>query len=156
MNQAWAYSYHNFEGLEQEGIGIHADESAINANLWIGGAEEDQDEGEEEGGDGRDREGQNGLVVYGKEAPLDWDFKEYNNAGKGARARLAEFLEDAPWYNIQYRSNRLVLFNGNLFHESMPLVVGPGFGRRRINLTLLFGKRGARCGDSGGGLHGEL
>ena len=150
MNQAWAYSYHNFEGVPQEGIGIHADESAINANLWIGGEEEGEEE--EEAGDQESRGGEdeNGLVVYDKEAPLDWDFKEYNNAGKPARARLAAFLEDAPWYNVKYRSNRLILFNGNLFHESMPLVVGPGFRRRRINLTLLFGKRGARCLDDAG------
>ena len=58
------------------------------------------------------------------------------------------FLEDAPWYNVRYRSNRLVLFNGNMFHESMPLRIRTGFARRRINLTFLFGERGAKCAAS--------
>ena len=132
LKQAWAYSYHNFEGVQQEGIGIHADESAINANLWIGSDE-------------TNAEDENGLVVYGKEAPLEWDFKEYNNAGERARARLVQFLEDSPWYNIKFRNNRLVLFNGNMFHKSMPLAIGAGYNRRRINLTFLFGQRGAQC-----------
>ena len=66
--------------------------------------------------------------------------------GSVQRARLAEFLEDAAMVYVEFRSNRLVLFNGNLFLKSMPLVVGAGF-RRRINLTLLFGRRGAQCED---------
>ena len=134
VTQAWAYSYHNFEDVRQEGIGIHADESAINANLWIGG-DTHRSVNEDE----------NGLVVYSREAPMEWNIKDYNNADAKARARLSQFIGDAPWYNIKFRNNRLVLFDGNLFHESMPLAVGPGFTSRRINLTLLFGKRGAKC-----------
>ncbi len=139
VKQVWAYSYHNFDGVKQGGIGVHADASAVNANLWIGSLDDDGDDGDL-------KEGENGLVVHAKEAPLDWEFAEYNNADdSGQRAKLTAFLEDAPWYNVRYRSNRLVLFNANFFHESMPLRVQSGFARRRINLTFLFGERGAKC-----------
>ena len=151
LRQAWAYSYHNFDdrGLEQQsGIGLHADESAVNANLWIDDPNyNSKEEGEEQNNENNENnENNNGLVIYAKEAPMEWDFQEYNNDRK--EEELTKFLEDSPWYNVKYRNNRLVLFNGNQFHKSMPLKRKGGYHRRRINLTFLFGKRGATCKES--------
>ena len=176
LSEAWAFSYHNFDdrGLEkQSGIGLHADESAVNANLWIDDPnynwkerrrgegeeqeqEQEQEQDEEQKGQNNENnenneynennENNNGLVIYAKEAPMEWDFQEYNNDRK--EKELTKFLEDSPWYNVKYRNNRLVLFNGNQFHKSMPLKRKGGYHRRRINLTFLFGKRGATCKES--------
>lgn len=140
LTQAWAYSYHNWDGgLEgsapglQHGIGIHADAAAISANIWITG---------EPAADAPP--GTNGLRVYSKEAPLDWDFKDYNDAS--SETRLVDFVADSPWYEVPFRRNRMVLFNSNLLHESLPLSMRVGdFRARRINLTLLYGRRGATC-----------
>jgi hypothetical protein len=144
LRQAWAFSYHNFDDqeLEQSGIGLHADESAVNANLWIDDPHYSSEE-EEEDTATEDNDNNNGLVIYSKEAPLEWNFQDYNNDRK--EMELAKFLEDSPWYNVKYRNNRLVLFNGNQFHKSMPLKRRTGYHRRRINLTFLFGERGAVC-----------
>ena len=149
LTQVWAYSYHNFEHLpHQQGIGVHADESAINGNIWIDEWEdpaepEEEDSAKPQVNGGHEHDNENGLVIYAKHAPLAWDMQEYNNPKK--EQELKVFLEDSPWYNIKYKSNRLVLFNGNLFHSSMPLKREKHFGKRRINLTFLFGKRGASC-----------
>jgi hypothetical protein len=46
---------------------------------------------------------------------------------------------------VPYRSNRAVLFDSALFHRTAPFVFRRGYTRRRINLTLLFGKRRAEA-----------
>jgi hypothetical protein len=33
------------------------------------------------------------------------------------------------------------MFNSDLFHETGPLTFKPGYENRRINITMLFGKR---------------
>ena len=44
---------------------------------------------------------------------------------------------------VPYRQNRLVMFNSNLIHTTDRFHFKPGYQNRRINLTLLFGARGA-------------
>ena len=43
---------------------------------------------------------------------------------------------------IPYRGNRAVLFHSNLFHKSDTVRFKEGFENRRMNVTMLFGKRG--------------
>ena len=59
-----------------------------------------------------------------------------------AQERLQEFFKDADKLDIPHKQNRLVIFNSNLLHKSMPSKFKKGYRNRRINLTLLFG---ARC-----------
>ena len=40
---------------------------------------------------------------------------------------------------IPYKQNRAVLFSSKLFHETDASRFKPGFKKRRINVTLLFG-----------------
>ena len=60
LNQAWVYKYDS----QLSGINPHADFAAVNVNFWItpDAALEDETAG--------------GLVVWDKEAPLDWDFEK--------------------------------------------------------------------------------
>ena len=80
-----------------------------------------------------------GLVVYDAEAPLDWDFRTYNNNQR----RIREFLDerDSGKTVVPYRENRIVLFNSNLFHETDTIEFKQGYENRRINITMLFGDR---------------
>jgi Flp pilus assembly protein TadD len=123
LRQMWAYKYEE----RLEGIGIHGDDAAINVNFWITPDEANLDP---DGG---------GLLVYPKEAPTDWDFGSINTDP----ARIHSFLEAsgvAP-INIPYRRNRAVIFNSDLFHSTAPLRFQPGYDNRRINITMLFGRR---------------
>ena len=43
---------------------------------------------------------------------------------------------------VPYNENRVVIFNSNLFHETDNIEFQEGYENRRINGTMLFGKRG--------------
>ena len=124
LNEVWAYKYDS----EGKGIKIHADTAAVNLNFWI--TPDDANLNEENGG----------LVIYSREAPLDWNFEDFNSE-KGL-PRMMEFLKDSDEVRVPYRQNRLVMFNSNLFHYSDKFEFKSGYENRRINLTFLFGRRG--------------
>ncbi len=124
LRKLWAFKYDS----RLSGIPMHADFAAVNVNFWITPDEASLDA---DGG---------GLVVWDVEAPLDWDFTEYNRDGP----RMRGFLEDANAkpINIPHRQNRVLMFNSDLFHETGDLTFRPGYENRRINITMLYGKRG--------------
>ena len=126
----WAFKY----GSSLHGIKKHADFAAVNVNFWItpNEANLDPDHG--------------GLVVWDKAAPQDWDFARYN----AAEADICAFLEEqkAKPVTVPYRANRAVIFDSDLFHETDVIRFKPGYENRRINITLLFGRRQARRKDT--------
>ena len=85
---------------------MHADAAAVNVNFWITPDEANLDPTS------------GGLIVWDKEAPDDWDFKEYNSDKNTHKIR--EFLDrnHANAITVPYRQNRAVIFNSNLFHET--------------------------------------
>ncbi len=123
LQQMWAYKYEP----RLEGIGIHGDNAAINVNFWVTPDEANLDP--ESGG----------LVVYPVEAPAAWDFDDYNRD----RKKIRRFLDGSGVtpVNVPYRQNRAVIFNSDLFHATAPLDFKPGYANRRVNVTMLFGRR---------------
>jgi tetratricopeptide (TPR) repeat protein len=119
----WGFKYDS----TLEGIGIHADEAAVNVNFWI-----TPDEGnlDPQGG---------GLVVWDKEAPLDWDFAKFNADEKASYAFLDQ--TGARPITVPYRANRAVIFDSNLFHKTDKITFAEGYENRRINITMLYGRR---------------
>jgi hypothetical protein len=120
----WAFKYDS----RLDGIGIHADEAAVNVNFWItpDAANLDPDSG--------------GLVIWDKAAPLDWGFAKFNTDEKAAYAFLEE--SGARPITIPYRANRAVIFDSNLFHKTDVIDFADGYENRRINITMLYGRRG--------------
>ena len=126
LNQLWAYKYDS----SHTGIGVHADSAAINVNFWI-----TPDTANLNPASG-------GIVVHDFEAPIDWTFKVYNPGSansKHVRKYLAD--QDSGKIVVPYGENRIVLFNSNLFHETDSIYFKPGYENRRINVTMLFGRR---------------
>ncbi len=78
--------------------------------------------------------------MYNTEAPLEWDFKTFNNDTE----KILEHLEDNNNEKsvIPYNENRIVIFNSNLIHETDKFEFKEGYENRRINVTMLFGERG--------------
>jgi hypothetical protein len=128
LRKLWAFKYDS----RLSGIPMHADFAAINVNFWVTPDDANLDE---DGG---------GMTVWDKEAPLDWDFAKYNND----QAALRRFLSDtdARAIKIPHRQNRVVIFNSDLIHETAPLTFRDGYENRRINITMLYGKRGEQSG----------
>jgi hypothetical protein len=106
----------------------HADFAAVNVNFWITPDEANLDKTS------------GGLIVYGVDAPLHWDFHSYNG-------RLEDVIRpylrrhQAPATIIPYRQNRAVIFNSDLFHSTAQVQFRPGYEDRRTNITMLFGRR---------------
>ena len=123
LTQLWAYKYDS----SLKGIEVHADGAAINVNFWI-----TPDSANLNSSSG-------GLIVHDTQAPLDWNFKSYNDDS----VLIRKFLEDHDSGNtvVPYRENRIVMFNSNLFHETDVVEFKQGYENRRINITLLFGYR---------------
>ena len=119
----WAFKYET----ERLGTHVHADFAAVNVNYWIAPDEAnlDPDTG--------------GLIIWDKPAPLDWGYKEYNCSPQSAR----DFLKHtgAQSVTVPHRGNRAVIFNSNLFHETDKISFKPGYMNKRINITMLYGKR---------------
>jgi tetratricopeptide (TPR) repeat protein len=119
----WAFKYDS----SLRGINKHADFAAVNVNFWITPDEANLDPAH------------GGLVVWDAAAPLDWDFAKYNAADDDIRAFLER--EQAKPVTVPYRANRAVVFDSDLFHETDTIHFKPGYDNRRINVTLLFGRR---------------
>jgi Tfp pilus assembly protein PilF len=123
LQYLWAFKYDS----QLQGIKVHADFAAVNVNFWITRDEANLDP--ESGG----------LVIWDKAAPADWDFGTYN----GEAGPIREFLlhSKARSVTVPYRANRAVIFDSNLFHETDRMHFRPGYENRRINVTLLYGRR---------------
>lgn len=124
LRYLWAFKY------DQAGVGthVHADDAAVNVNFWITPDEAnlDPDSG--------------GLIFWDKRAPADWGFASYNDDAEGAMAFLVEAR--ANRVKTVYRENRAVIFDSSLFHATDAFRFKAGERNRRINLTMLFGRRG--------------
>ncbi len=125
LTQSWAFKYDS----ALTGLNMHADAAAVNVNFWITPDEANLDP--EHGG----------LVVWDREAPRDWNFKEYNNAKNEPKVRAWLKQQGAQAVTIPYRCNRAVIFNSDLFHATDRISFKEGYENRRVNITLLYGRR---------------
>ena len=123
LTQLWAYKYDQ----ALYGIGLHADFAAVNLNFWVTPTSANLNPSS------------GGLVVYETEAPLSWNFDAYNKNPDLIKKFLLENKSEKMV--VPYAQNRAVLFNSNLFHETDTINFKKGYENRRINITMLFGKR---------------
>ena len=136
INHIWAFKYdsrakHKKSSLR--GINVHADFAAINVNFWITPKKANLNP----------KSG--GLIVYDVEAPKEWNFNTFNNDEQRIREELKKSKGNTKV--IPYNENRAVIFNSNLFHETDSYEFKEGYKNRRINVTILFGRReGSRKG----------
>lgn len=121
LRQIWCYRNLG----RSAGVGVHADFSAINLNVWL--TPEAFNLQPDSGG----------LVFYEKRAPADWSFERFNGDDEGIAATIA----DAPRTRVPYRMNRAMIFDSALFHGSDRVLFENCFEGWRINMTMLFGER---------------
>jgi tetratricopeptide (TPR) repeat protein len=123
LRYLWGFKYDS----QLDGIDIHADEAAVNVNFWL--TPDDANLEPERGG----------LMIWDRAAPLDWDFNKYNRDTGAIRHFLAS--SGAKAVTVPYRANRAVIFDSDLFHETDTIRFKDGYANRRINVTMLFGRR---------------
>ena len=123
LTKAWAFKCNN----QMKGIKIHADFAAININFWITPDKANLNKNT------------GGLLIWDKEAPKNWDFEKYNNNHLAIKNFLKK--KKSKMKRIKYKSNRVIIFNSNLFHASDNFNFKKNYENRRINITLLYGKK---------------
>jgi len=109
------------------GTNTHADNSAVNVNLYIAPDEANLDP--ESGG----------MDIWDISAPPGEEMRRYN----GDEALARDFLErsGARLTRIPHRANRAVIFKSDLFHKTSDCHFREGYLNKRINISLLFGHR---------------
>jgi tetratricopeptide (TPR) repeat protein len=128
LNNMWCYRYAH----TGPGVRPHAGDGSVTFNFWI-----TQDEANLDPGGG-------GMVMYDKEHPDHWDRLTFN-ARKDEpeiQAQISDYLHDAGETRIPYRCNRAVLFHSTLLHKTDPFDFRDNYVDRRMNITMLFGRRG--------------
>ena len=123
--RCWGFKYDS----RHKGINIHADFAAVNVNFWIAPEEANLDPQS------------GGLVIWDKPAPLEWTFEQYNNPNSGQMIRNFLAQAGAKSVTVPHRANRAVIFDSDLFHETDRIVFKEGYVNRRINITMLYGRR---------------
>ena len=128
LTNVWIYRHR----AESVGVEAHSDQGKVTFNFYI--SPDDANLDPEHGG----------LIVYTKEQPYDWDWHLYNRHKyrPDIREEIDAFLDSAETLVVPHRQNRALLFNSNLFHRSDQLYFRDDFASRRMNVTMLFGKRG--------------
>jgi hypothetical protein len=124
LRQLWGFKNGHYVPADSS---LHADFAAVNVNFWIVPEEANLDPNT------------GGLIVYGADAPLNWDFETYNGRPEIIRSFLHQ--QQAKAVTIPYRQNRAIIFNSDLFHETAEVNFREGYENRRINITLLYGDR---------------
>ena len=133
LRQAWVYKYDSDNSMR--GIGIHADQAAVNLNVWL--TPDDANLNKDSGG----------LVVYNILPPEEdifgstEKFSEWNNFEKADEMRAFLKEKGTKSATVPYKQNRCVMFNSALLHETDDFTFRDGYENRRINLTLLFGAK---------------
>lgn len=82
-----------------------------------------------------------GMDIWDVQAPQGEEFRIYN----GNEAKARQFLSDlkAQVTAIPHKANRAVLFKSDLFHKTADCKFQEGYLNKRINISMLFGYRGA-------------
>ena len=123
LTKAWAFKCNN----QMKGIKIHADYATININFWITPDKANLNKNT------------GGLLIWDKEAPKNWNFEKYNNNHQEIKKYLKK--KKSKMKRIKYKSNRVIIFNSDLFHASDNFNFKKNYENRRINITFLYGKR---------------
>jgi len=118
-----------YDSTLSTGTNTHADNSAVNVNLYIA-----PDEANLDGESG-------GMDIWDVAAPPGEEMRRYNSDEALAR----DFLEQSGAHltRIPHRANRGVIFKSDLFHKTSDCRFREGYLSKRINVSLLFGHRGA-------------
>ena len=123
FQRAWSFVYDN----ESTGVGMHADPSQFNVNVWVSSDESVKNKT------------CNGLLIYKIIPPSDWTRKDWNGSAQAQRVKDHIDSHDLEPIKIDYKSNRAIIFNGAYFHKSNNVSMKEGVHNRRVSYTMLFG-----------------
>ena len=123
FQRAWSFVYKN----ESTGVGMHADPSQFNVNVWVSSDESVKNKT------------CNGLLIYKIIPPSDWTRKDWNARTQAQKVNNYIDSHHLEPIKIDYKSNRAIIFNGAYFHKSNNVSMKEGVHNKRVSYTMLFG-----------------
>jgi hypothetical protein len=132
MIQGHAFRYlgaFKYDSTLSTGTNTHADNSAVNVNLYI--APDTANLDPESGG----------MDIWDVTAPPGEEMRRLNGDEAWARDYLAR--AGARLTRVPHRANRALIFKSDLVHKTSDCRFAEGYLNKRINISLLFGQRGA-------------
>lgn len=126
FQRAWAFMYNN----QSKGVPVHADPACVNLNLWVTPEECMQM-----------KEGHNGMDIWKVSPPKNWSHNDYNRNTKKITEYLQNNIKENDKINIEYKFNRITVFDSIYFHKTQPIIFKDGYENRRINYTFLYGTK---------------
>lgn len=124
LQTVWAFKY----GPRNAGIDTHADGGSVNVNLWLTPDDANLDSSS------------GGMVVHQLVPPKEWKLSDYTTYGSHQRIQDLMSSSNAGSIKTPYRSNRAVIFDSRLFHNTDQFSFADRYESRRVSLTFLFGK----------------
>jgi hypothetical protein len=118
--QAWAFKYDS----QQKGINIHADDAAVNVNLWLtpDNANLEKDSG--------------GLIIWKKKPSKLASFDDYNSELNSDK--MFKDVNASDFIQVPYKANRAVIFDSKLYHATDSINFDSKYINRRLNVTFLY------------------
>ncbi len=117
-NRAWSFVYDNVA----RGVGIHADPSFININVWVTPDECVQDHNK------------NGLILWKEVNARNMTWEQYNSD----RTFISNYVKGKKYDRIPYKYNRAIIFRGHTFHKTDNVHMKQGHENKRVNYTFLY------------------
>jgi tetratricopeptide (TPR) repeat protein len=117
-----------YDSTLSTGTNTHADNSAVNVNFYL--TQDDANLDPQSGG----------MDIWDVAVPPGEDMRKYNGDEAFARDFLAH--SNARMTRVPHRANRAVIFRSDLFHKTSDCHFREGYLNKRINVSLLFGRRG--------------
>lgn len=116
-----------YDSALSTGTNTHADNSAINVNLYITPDSANLDPAS------------GGMEIWGSRPGNEDEMRRYNGDEAAAQAFLAR--TDGRSRRIPYRANRAVIFQSDQLHKTDTFQFREGYLNKRINISMLFGDR---------------
>jgi tetratricopeptide (TPR) repeat protein len=109
------------------GTNTHADNSAVNVNLYIAPDEANLDPQS------------GGMDIWDLPAPAGEEMRRYNSD----EALTRDYIQrsGARMTRVPHRANRAIIFKSDLFHKTSDCRFAEGYLNKRINVSFLFGMR---------------
>jgi len=117
-----------YDSTLSTGTNTHADNSAVNVNLYIAPDESNLDPTS------------GGMDIWDVAAPPGEEMRRLNGDEAWAQEYLAR--SGARLTRVPHRANRAVIFKSDLVHKTSDCRFAEGYLNKRINVSLLFGQRG--------------
>ena len=128
QNHAFRYlGAFKYDSELSTGTNTHADNSAVNVNLYI--APDDANLDLESGG----------IDIWDVAAPPGEEMRRLNGDEAWAREYLVR--SGARLTRVPHRANRALIFKSDLVHKTSDCRFREGYLNKRINVSLLFGQR---------------